>query len=114
MNTYKYINKLCLVYKKRHTYVPIVWVRFTLFKKPDIARIFYFISVWLIFCDLFWFLCGVQGPIDGYLISNRTYRVAATKRPLLFIGTGEHMDEFELIEIMCSDLIWDFVCWVDI
>ncbi|MFS7917680.1 putative signal recognition particle, SRP54 subunit, GTPase domain-containing protein [Helianthus anomalus] len=79
MNTYKYINKLCLAYKKRHTYVPIVW-----------------------------------GPIDGYLISNRTYRVAATKRPLLFIGTGEHMDEFELIEIMCNDLIWDFVCWVDI
>ncbi|KAJ0599639.1 hypothetical protein HanOQP8_Chr03g0094571 [Helianthus annuus] len=89
MNTYKYINKLCLAYKKRHTYEPVVWVRFTLFKKPN-------------------------GPIDGYLISNRTYRGAATKRPLLFIGTSEHMDEFELIEIMCSDLIWDFVFWVDI
>ena len=27
------------------------------------------------------------------------YRVAATKSPVTFIGTGEHMDEFEVFDV---------------
>lgn len=27
------------------------------------------------------------------------YRVAATKSPVIFIGTGEHMDEFEVFDV---------------
>lgn len=28
-----------------------------------------------------------------------SYSVAATKSPVIFIGTGEHMDEFEVFDV---------------
>lgn len=34
-----------------------------------------------------------------FLTSGITCRVAATKSPVIFIGTGEHMDEFEIFDV---------------
>lgn len=31
--------------------------------------------------------------------SHATYRVAATNSPIVFIGTGEHMEDFEPFEV---------------
>lgn len=32
-------------------------------------------------------------------ILHEFYSVAATKSPVIFIGTGEHMDEFEVFDV---------------
>lgn len=34
-----------------------------------------------------------------FLTAGITCRVAATKSPVIFIGTGEHMDEFEIFDV---------------
>lgn len=36
--------------------------------------------------------------IFAYLLLSAC-RVAATKSPVIFIGTGEHMDEFEIFDV---------------
>jgi signal recognition particle GTPase len=34
-----------------------------------------------------------------YVTSLFLFRVAATKSPVIFIGTGEHIDEFEVFDV---------------
>jgi signal recognition particle subunit SRP54 len=34
-----------------------------------------------------------------YLVSLFLSRVAATKSPVIFIGTGEHIDDFEVFDV---------------
>lgn len=43
----------------------------------------------------------VKSPVVScvYLLFLLYHRVAATKSPVIFIGTGEHIDEFEVFDV---------------
>lgn len=40
-------------------------------------------------------LCG----LGAFVLLSYMCSVAATKSPIIFIGTGEHMDEFEVFDV---------------
>lgn len=44
----------------------------------------------VIVLPLYFVLCYTDGFMWGFI-----FRVAATKSPIIFIGTGEHIDDFE-------------------
>jgi len=50
----------------------------------------YYQEIKVIFSTLFFALCYTHGFMWGFIS-----RVAATKSPIIFIGTGEHIDDFE-------------------
>lgn len=43
--------------------------------------------------------CGLRLACDVYAHCFSFCRVAATKSPIIFIGTGEHIDEFEEFKV---------------
>ena len=50
----------------------------------------YYQEIKVIYSPLFFALWNTDGFLWGFIS-----RVAATKSPIIFIGTGEHIDDFE-------------------